>query len=168
MTFVTFVLLFVLLFVLQSCSSQVVLRMKTNALCFNPMEPFNFAVANEDHNCYTFDMRSLDRALSVHKDHTGAVMDLAFSPTGREFVTGSYDRTVRVFPAREGRSRDVYHGRRMQRVFSTIFSADARFVLSGSDDTNIRIWKAKSQDKLGTLKPRERQKLEYNDKLKKR
>ena len=37
-----------------------------------------------------------------------------------------------------------YHTRRMQRIFCVNFSADARFVLSGSDDTNIRIWKAQA------------------------
>ena len=38
---------------------KVVLRMKTNAIAFNPMEPFNFSVANEDSNCYSFDMRKV-------------------------------------------------------------------------------------------------------------
>jgi len=33
------------------------------------MEAFNLSVANEDHNVYTFDMRKLDIALNVHKDH---------------------------------------------------------------------------------------------------
>ena len=30
------------------------------------------------------------------------------------------------------------------RVFSVIYTMDNRFVISGSDDTNIRIWKAKA------------------------
>ncbi len=47
--------------------------MKSNAIAWNPMEAFNFTVANEDHNCYTFDMRKLDIALNVHKDHVSAV-----------------------------------------------------------------------------------------------
>ena len=37
-----------------------------------------------------------------------------------------------------------YHTKRMQRIFCVNFSADARFVLTGSDDTNIRIWKAQA------------------------
>ena len=37
------------------------------------MEAFNFSVANEDHNCYTFDMRRLDTAMKVHTDHVSAV-----------------------------------------------------------------------------------------------
>ena len=107
---------------------KVTMSMKLNAFAWNPMEPLNFTVASEDHNCYTYDMRKLKRAMMVHKDHVGAVMDISYSPTGREFVTGSYDRTVRIFRLREGRSREVYHTRRMQRVFCVGFSADSEYV----------------------------------------
>ena len=54
------------------------------------------------------------------------------------------------------------------RVFSTIFTADARFVLTGSDDGNVRIWKAKASDKLGVIDARERAAMEYRDTLKER
>ena len=37
------------------------------------MRPFDFSVANEDHNLYTFDMRRMDQALQVHKGHVSAV-----------------------------------------------------------------------------------------------
>jgi WD repeat and SOF domain-containing protein 1 len=69
---------------------KIILAMRTNAICWNPMEAFNFTVANEDHNLYTFDMRKLKSALNVHKDHVSAVLDVDYSPTGREFVSGSY------------------------------------------------------------------------------
>jgi WD repeat and SOF domain-containing protein 1 len=82
--------------------SKVIMKLRTNALCWNPMEPFNFSTASEDHNAYTFDMRNLKHALSVAKGHVSAVMDIDYSPTGQEFVTASYDRTIRIFPAREG------------------------------------------------------------------
>ena len=74
-----------------------------------------FAVANEDHNAYMFDMRKMNRALNVLKDHVAAVMDIEFSPTGEELVTASYDRTVRLWTRTHGHSRDIYHTKRMQR-----------------------------------------------------
>eukprot|EP00698_Gefionella_okellyi_P006519 TRINITY_DN15854_c0_g1_i1.p1 TRINITY_DN15854_c0_g1~~TRINITY_DN15854_c0_g1_i1.p1 ORF type:complete len:441 (+),score=72.80 TRINITY_DN15854_c0_g1_i1:44-1366(+) len=143
-------------------------KMKTNSVCWNPMEAFNFTTAGEDHNCYTYDMRHLDKAKLIHKDHVDAVMTIDYSPTGQEFVTGSYDRTIRIFPYTEGRSREVYHTKRMQRIFSVQYSPDARFVLSGSDDTNVRLWKAEASRSLKTPVPREQKKLEYLDKLKER
>lgn len=144
---------------------KLVLNMSTNDICWNPMEAFNFTVANEDHNAYTFDMRKLDHALNVHEDHVSAVMSVDYSPTGKEFVTGSYDRSIRIYEADQGHSREVYHAKRMQRIFSVHYSADNKYVLSGSDDTNIRIWKARANEKLAGTVAREQNKRNYQDKL---
>ncbi|KAG5242196.1 transducin family protein [Salix suchowensis] len=152
----------------SSPARKLIMRTKTNCISWNPMEPMNFTAANEDCNCYSYDARKLDEAKCVHKDHVSAVMDIDFSPTGREFVTGSYDRTVRIFQYNGGHSREIYHTKRMQRVFCVKFSCDASYVISGSDDTNLRLWKAKASEQLGVLLPREQRRHEYNEALKKR
>jgi WD repeat and SOF domain-containing protein 1 len=41
-------------------------------------------------------------------------------------------------------------------------------VISGSDDGNVRIWKAKASDKLGIITARERAAMEYRESLKER
>jgi DDB1- and CUL4-associated factor 13 len=41
-------------------------------------------------------------------------------------------------------------------------------VLTGSDDGNVRIWKARASEKLGIVTARERAALEYRDTLKER
>ena len=56
----------------------------------------------------------------------------------------------------------------MQRVFQVRFSGDGRFVLSGSDDTNIRIWKSNASERLGVLLEREKASLSYQAKLRDR
>lgn len=132
------------------------------------MEAFNFAVANEDHNIYIFDMRKLNRALNVLKDHVSAVMDIDFSPTGEELVSASYDKTIRLWDRSRGHSRDIYHTQRMQRVFCATFTPDAQYVLSGSEDGNIRLWRANASKREGIKSARQRQKLEYDDALKAR
>jgi hypothetical protein len=68
---------------------------------------------------------------------------------------------VRVFGHQAGHSREVYHTKRMQRVFCVKFSGDAGYVLSGSDDMNVRIWKAHAAEQLGTMLPREKRKHAY-------
>lgn len=96
-------------------------------------------------------------------------MDIDYAPTGREFVSGSYDRTVRIFPVNTGKSREVYHGQRMQkskfiilfkdlikyfkflRIFAVCYSLDNEYVISGSEDMNIRLWKSNASKPLGTV-----------------
>ena len=148
--------------------SKVTLALASNAIAWNPMEAFNFAVANEDHNIYIFDMRKLDRALNVLKDHVAAVMDVEFSPTGEELVSASYDKTVRLWERSAGHSRDIYHTKRMQRVFSACFTPDSKYILTGSDDGNIRLWRANASKREGIKSARQRQKLEYDEALKER
>ncbi|OBT81617.1 WD repeat and SOF domain-containing protein 1 [Pseudogymnoascus sp. 03VT05] len=148
--------------------AKTVLNFASNAIAWNPMEAFNFAVANEDHNIYVFDMRKMNKALNVLKDHVAAVMDVEYSPTGEELVSASYDRTIRIWKARSGHSRDVYHTKRMQRVFSTKFTPDSKYILSGSDDGNIRLWRAESSRREGIKSAKQRQSLEYNAALSER
>ena len=145
---------------------KIIMDLKTNAIAWNPMEAFVFATASEDYNVYAFDSRQLKRPLNVHQDHVAAVIDLDYSPTGREIVTGSYDKTVRIFPVAEGHSREVYHTKRMQRLTCVAWSKDNRYILSGSDEMNLRLWKAKAWEKLGIMKDRQKSAIEYSEKLK--
>lgn len=43
----------------------------------------------------------------VHMDHVSAVLDVDYSPTGKEFVSASFDKTIRIFPKDSDRSRSV-------------------------------------------------------------
>ena len=97
--------------------------MNSTAIAWNPLEAFVFTTANEDYKCvslpvtsmhspsrllsslYSFDIRYLQRPFNIHKDHVAAVVDVDYSPTGKEFVSGSYDKTIRIFPADKGHSR---------------------------------------------------------------
>ena len=93
---------------------KVVLKNRSNAICWNPYEPLNFTIGNEDGNAYTFDLRKLDQAKMIHKDHISGILDIDYAPTGKEFVTGAFDKSIRIFKTYEGRSREIYHTKRMQ------------------------------------------------------
>jgi WD repeat and SOF domain-containing protein 1 len=56
----------------------------------------------------------------------------------------------------------------MQRVFTVDYTADSKFILSGSDDANVRIWKSNASGMLGRSKPRQHRKQNYMNQLKKR
>ena len=148
--------------------AKTTLGLATNSICWHPMEAFNFATANEDHNVYLFDSRNMKRALNIFKDHVAAVLDVDFSPTGEELVTASYDRTVRLWSRTKGHSRDIYHTKRMQRVFASKYTPDNQYIISGSDDGNVRLWRANASKRQGVISAQERQSLEYQEALKKR
>ena len=45
---------------------------------------------------------------------------------------------------------------------------DSKYIVTGSEDTNVRVWKAHASESLHPLLPREKEKLNYNEKLKKK
>ena len=94
-------------------------------------------------------MRKLDFPLQVHKDHVSAVISLDYNPTGKQFVSAGYDKTIRIWNSRDRRSKEVYHTKRMQRLTDVLWSNDSRFIISSSDEFDIRIWKANASEKLG-------------------
>ena len=152
----------------QSPITKAVMRLKANAICWNPIEAFNFSVASEDSCCYTFDMRNMSKALNIFKDHVSAVLDIDYSPTGQEIVTGSFDKTIRIFNVFQGHSREIYHTKRMQHAFNVKYSMDSKYLLSGSDDGNIRIWKSNASESMAPKSNREAASLQYQESLKQR
>ena len=54
------------------------------------------------------------------------------------------------------------------RVFSAKHTPDSHYILSGSDDGNVRLWRAHASRREGIKLTRERESLEYNDALKER
>ncbi|GMM40928.1 hypothetical protein FOG50_00878 [Hanseniaspora uvarum] len=145
---------------------KMVQQMRTNSMCFNPIEPMNFAVACEDHNLYYYDMRNLTKALQVFKDHVAAVLDCDISPLGTELVSSSYDKTIRIYDLNHGHSKEVYHTKRMQHVFQCKYTMDSKYLLSGSDDGNVRLWRAKAWERSDVKNTKYKNKLEYDEKLK--
>lgn len=48
-------------------------------------------------------------------------------------------------------SREVYHTKRMQHVITVKWTSDNKYILCGSDEMNIRLWKANASEKLGVV-----------------
>ncbi|XKL62326.1 hypothetical protein PGB90_002159 [Kerria lacca] len=145
---------------------KIINKMRTNQISWNPMEAYIFSGANEDYNAYSYDIRNLKMPVNIHMDHVSAVTSIDYAPTGREFVTGSYDKTIRIFESSKGHSREIYHTKRMQHVTNVCWSLDNKYIISTSDEMNIRLWKARASEKLGVLRPREKAAFEYANSLK--
>lgn len=90
-------------------------QMQNNSLAWSPTFPTSILLASEDHNLYTFDIRKLETPSQIYKAHVAAVISCDWSPTGTEFVSGGWDRTVRIWQEGRGTAPEVYHTKRMQR-----------------------------------------------------
>ena len=68
---------------------------------------------------------------------------MAFDAAGRRIVSGSVDRTVRVWDADSGRELACLRGHE-DWVTSVAFDAAGRRIVSGSEDKTVRVWDADS------------------------
>lgn len=73
--------------------------------------------------------------------HTGSVRCIAFSPAGRQAVSGSDDKTVRLWEVAGGRELRRLDGHEGP-VTAVAFSADGRRVVSAGADRTVRVWEA--------------------------
>lgn len=139
---------------------------KANCIQFSPRHGHILASGDEDSKLYLHDIRHTKRPMATFSHHVNSVVSLDFSPLGSCVTTGSYDKTVRIFNIDERRCEDVYYNQRMYNVNAVRYTNDSQFIVSGSDDGSLRIWKSESSRKLGPLSRREKDALNFSNALK--
>jgi len=77
--------------------------------------------------------------IAVFSGHPHWVRSLAFSPDGRSLVSGSYDKTVKLWDIQTGGVVKTFHGH-TNWVVSVSVSADCSIIASGSWDKTINLW----------------------------
>ena len=76
---------------------------------------------------------------AIFSGHTNAVTSLTFSSDGASLVSGSYDKTIKLWDVQTGGMIKTFHGH-TKPVFSISVSADCTTIASGSEDKTIRLW----------------------------
>jgi len=82
--------------------------------------------------------------------HTGTVSSIAFSPDGKVMVSGSLDKSIKLWNAGSGRLLRTLTGHSGV-VSSVAFSPDGRTTVSGSSEGILRFWDVASGRLLRTL-----------------
>jgi len=100
------------------------------------------ATTGFDGNVRIYDPRSGER-LCVLRGHKSYVLSLAFSPDGRQLVSGANDTTARIWDVTEARELLVLRGHTVgeaRGVYDVTYDRDGRRVATSSADRTIKIW----------------------------
>jgi WD40 repeat protein len=98
---------------------------------------------------WLYDGESLQR-VAVLAGHRGQVKSCVFSPDGRRLVSGSWDKTLRVWHAETGEGLATLRGH-TDRVLTLAYSPDGGRIVSASADGTLKIWNAETSVGMITL-----------------
>ncbi|MGD2086401.1 MAG: hypothetical protein PVH61_09490 [Candidatus Aminicenantes bacterium] len=94
--------------------------------------------ASEDKNAYLWDLRKQPMKPTILEGHQYRVIAVAFSPASQYILTGSKDRTARLWDW-QGNQIGVFKGHK-DWVYSVAFSSDGKHILTGSRDRTACMW----------------------------
>src|SRR5262245_35010960 len=75
--------------------------------------------------------------------HNQEITALAFSPNGRMVLSGSKDKTLKLWDVHSGRLIRTLVGHDSS-ITSIAFSPDGEKAVSGADDRTVRLWELRS------------------------
>ena len=87
---------------------------------------------------------------SVQMEDAATVTSVAFSPDGRYALSGSWDKTMKLWEVSNGREIRTFQGHSWT-VTSVAFSPDGSYALSGSGDNTMKLWEVSSGREIRTF-----------------
>ena len=81
--------------------------------------------------------------------HTGSIVSVSYSPNAARVVTGSRDKTIRIWDVESGNTVGEPLTGHTDCVNSVAYSPDGCHIISGSSDRTIRIWDAETGAAVG-------------------
>ena len=87
------------------------------------------------------------RELRSFRGHNGVIMAVSFSPDGKLIASASFDQTIKIWQASNGKLLRTLTGHQ-ERLWSLRFSPDGKTLASSSYDSTVKLWNVAD----GTLK----------------
>jgi WD40 repeat protein len=86
-------------------------------------------------------VRPQSNTIYICQGHTDCITAVAWSPDGKYIASASYDKTVQIWTATNGKHLMTYRGHNA-RVNSIAWSPDSKHLVSASDDQSAQVWEA--------------------------
>ncbi|PZO49003.1 MAG: hypothetical protein DCF15_17400, partial [Phormidesmis priestleyi] len=122
---------------LASCSDD-------HVICLWPLKSLTLLMSGKEN------LSNLSISPMWLKGHKGLVHSMCFSPDSALLISGSEDKTVRVWAVASGECQQTLR-RPNDRVRSVAISADGRFLATGGDDCRVTLWDLKTLNLLNSI-----------------
>ncbi|BCR98592.1 NACHT and WD40 domain protein [Aspergillus luchuensis] len=135
-------------------ASVVPLQLYASCLVFTPTSSLVRRASENYHSPWIYALPQVEMSWGAKRQtlegHSDLVQAVAFSPDGQTVVSGSYDKTIKLWNAATGELQQTLEGH-SDRVSAVAFSPDGQTVLSGSYDNTIKLWNAATGELQQTL-----------------
>ena len=89
--------------------------------------------------------------LMIQVGHRDKLQAVAFSPDGKQLLTGSIDHAARLWDIKTGREIRCFHGH-TKSITAVAFSPDGQQLITGSKDDTVRVWNPRTGQQTGLFK----------------
>lgn len=117
------------------------------AIALNPVNP-SFAAGGEDGTlqCWADQTAQSERSSHLLMGHQGAITALTFTPNGHYLISGSRDRTLRIWNSYTWELLSTLTGH-TQAITSVASTSNGQLIASGSLDHTIKLWSQEAQNR---------------------
>ena len=122
-----------------------------SAVAFSP-DGKKLASVSKDRTLHMYNPQTQQQLLFIQQCHNDIITTLAFSPDGKRIATGSADKSVKIWDATgnpnqpnvQNKEQLLLKGEKGHTdvIMSVAFSADGKWIVTGSLDKTIRVWDA--------------------------